>query len=242
SITLWYANRMLKKAFERSSLRIFADELDSIPPRERSEASRMFEIVGPIVPRAPDERRDVLKEKIVADLWDHQFGIRKLIVVAIGGTSIGKYLIDFLYTNSKEITEKLDCLILILLGPRVERSAYAEDSLDFIRFVGFTPDTLGYFKAADCVVSQAGASTLNEVASVGTPCVAIPIENHFEQKANANGFSEKYRFVVLRYRQLNVKSFVGSVEAAMGKKYVPPDYSKAAEKVAGLILKSAKGA
>ncbi|MDA4111483.1 MAG: hypothetical protein OK439_03020, partial [Thaumarchaeota archaeon] len=120
SLTLWYANRMLKKAFEKSSLSIFADELDSIPPRRRSEASRMFEIVGPIVPSAPDERRDVLKEKIVADLWGQQFGTRKLIVVAIGGTSIGKYLIDFLNTNSKEITEKLDCLILILLGPRVE--------------------------------------------------------------------------------------------------------------------------
>jgi UDP:flavonoid glycosyltransferase YjiC (YdhE family) len=73
---------------------------------------------------------------------------------------------------------------------------------------------------------------------LGTPCVVIPIENHFEQEANAKRFSEKYGFVVLRYDDLNAKSLVDSIKSATSKNYEPPDFSGGAEKAARLILNS----
>jgi predicted glycosyltransferase len=235
-ITLWYANRMLSKAFEKASLRIFADDLDAIPQTLREKVNKSFEIVGPIVSKAPSLAKEELRKKLL-DTWNKNPETKRLIVVTIGGTSIGEYLVDFLYENSEEISGKLDCHIVVLLGPRLQASDYSEKGKSEFTFVPFSVNSLEYFKAADCIVAQAGASTLNEVASLGVPCVVIPIENHFEQEANALRFSEKLGFVVLRYRDLTASSFVGAVNKALGTSYVPQFSRSAAEKAAALILK-----
>ncbi|MDA4129418.1 MAG: hypothetical protein OK457_01485 [Thaumarchaeota archaeon] len=234
-ITIWYTNRMLGKAFDMNSLRIYADDLDSIPDLLRSKIGRTFEIVGPIIPSPPAESKAKLKEDLIAEFWGNNDVSKKLLVISVGGTSIGKILIDFVFANIDEISRKLECLVLILLGPRVEKSAYNFSGQEALRFVPFTPDALRFFKAADCVVTQAGASTLNEVASLGTPCVVVPIENHFEQEANAERFSEKYGFPRLSYGALNATIFVESVEKSLMKAYVPSNPTHGAEKAASLI-------
>ena len=235
-ITLWYANRMLRNAFEKASLRIFSDELDAIPPSMREKACESFEIVGPIVPEAPLQSKEELWKKLL-DIWNKSLKTKRLIVVSVGGTSIGKYLIDFLYENFQEISGKLECQIVVLLGPRIQFSDHFSKRRPELTFVPFSVNSLEYFKAADCVVAQAGASTLNEVASLGVPCIVMPIENHFEQEANAQRFSEKFGFVVLKYRDLTASSFVAAVNKALGNSYFPQFSPSAAGKAAVLILK-----
>ena len=234
-ITMWYANRMLAKAFQKASLRILADDLESVPASLREKIATSFAIVGPVVPESSDESKLGIKKKVMQDYWNTPDDSKLLLVVSVGGTSVGKYLIDFLYKKSEEITRNLDCLILILLGPRIDPANYASVNSGALRFVTFTPSTLGLFKAADCVVSQAGASTLNEVASVGTACVVLPVENHFEQEANARRFSQKYGFVVQKYQDLSVATLVNSVRQAVGPRLSPQNFS-GAQKAAELIL------
>jgi UDP:flavonoid glycosyltransferase YjiC (YdhE family) len=235
-ITLWYANRMLSKAFANSSLRIFADDLDAIPPSMRGKVRESFELVGPIVQDAPQQTKEELKRKILEKFWGDQVPSKRLIVVSIGGTSIGKYLVDFMYENSEEISGKLESQLLILLGPRIQAMGYLSSNSSKMKFVAFSVASMEFFKASDCVVSQAGASTLNEVASLGIPCVVTPIENHFEQETNARRFSEKYGFVVLKYRDLSINSFVASVTEVLDKSYDPPISNDGANKAASLIL------
>jgi UDP:flavonoid glycosyltransferase YjiC (YdhE family) len=214
-LTIWYANRMLANAFDKSSLRILADDLESIPSALRGKVTASFAIVGPILQKPPVESKTELKKNVVKNFWSSSEVSKKLVVVSIGGTSVGKYLIDFLYKNSEEITSNLDCLILVLLGPRIDPANYETISKGAFRLVPFMTNTLELFKAADCVLTQAGASTLNEVASVSTPCVIFPIENHFEQEANAARFSKKYGFVVLKYSELTPKTLVDSVKQSL---------------------------
>ncbi len=232
---MWYANRMLAKAFDRASLRILADDPDCVPSALKEKTTSSFSIVGPIVPHSTDESKTDLKKKILQYYWNSPDYSKMLVVVSVGGTSVGKYLIDFLYKNSDDITRKLDCLIVMLLGPRIEAVNYASVARDSVRIVPFIPNTLELFKSADCVLSQAGASTLNEVASVGTPCVVFPIENHFEQEANARRFSQKYGFVVQQYRGLTTKTLVNSVNQALPPR-VDQESFLGAEKAADLIL------
>ncbi len=234
-LTMWYANRMLAKAFDRASLRILADDPDCVPSALKEKTTSSFSIVGPIVPHSTDESKTDLKKKILQHYWNSPDYSKMLVVVSVGGTSVGKYLIDFLYKNSDDITRKLDCLIVMLLGPRIEAVNYASVARDSVRIVPFIPNTLELFKSADCVLSQAGASTLNEVASVGTPCVVFPIENHFEQEANARRFSQKYGFVVQQYRGLTTKTLVNSVNQALPPR-VDQESFLGAEKAADLIL------
>ncbi|MGA2874061.1 MAG: glycosyltransferase [Nitrososphaerales archaeon] len=230
-IVTWYANRMLVKAYNNSQLRIFADSVDFIPKKIPK-----FEIVGPILEQTPPESREELGRK----LFPGKSGI--VIVVSVGGTSVGKYLLDFFVSNQKSFLAALDSTLVLLLGPRIDRSQYQQDSENLV-LVPFTPDALAYFKAADCVVAQAGGSTLNEIASMGTPCVTIPIKNHWEQEASAKTFSEKCGFKIVQFDEVSTESLVTAINSAINSKYEPMR-SNGAEVAATLIsnyLKSGEG-
>ena len=234
-----HANRMLSRAYAACNPRIFADEIDSIPEPIRNRAARAFSIVGPILPDPPIESQSALKENVLQDYFDIAADNKKLIVVSLGGTAAGKYLVDFFAKKNEELSQKLNCRIIVLLGPRIDQSLLAGIENGSIRFIPFTSDMMGYLKASDCVVCQAGASTLNEVLAVGTPCVAIPISNHFEQEANARRFAEKYGFVNLRYEQVSVSSIVASVnEAILIRKHLAVDFSSNVAKAGKLILEA----
>ncbi len=234
----WYANRMLWKGYAACAPRIFADDLDLIPASLKVKAQKVFSVVGPILPDPPAESKSALKEKILTDHFGVCADHMKLLVIAVGGTDIGKYLISFFVQNQTELSEKLNCNILVLLGPRIDGTIFGEVKGICLRLLPFSPSVMGYFKAADCVICQAGASTLNEVLAVGTPCVTIPISNHFEQEANAMRFSEKYGFARLSYADVNVHAIVRAVEKATSTEPLPVNFSANVTKAGDLILQT----
>jgi len=130
--------------------------------------------VGPIV-RKIDSSRDQLREK---------FGFEnKTILVCIGGTDAGIFLIEKIL----EILPKLekDMEVVIVTGPSLQKDFEAVKNLGFIRNLHEA------IFASDVVVSLAGKSTIDETKAYGTPGIFIPIKDHFEQEDNAKneGFS-----------------------------------------------------
>ena len=87
--------------------RIFADDASFIPKNVPK-----FEIVGPVLEQIPAESREELRRR----LFPENRGA--VIVVSVGGTSVGKYLLDFLVSNQKQIRESLDSTLVLLLGPK----------------------------------------------------------------------------------------------------------------------------
>ena len=234
--TIWLANRYARKSWLRSSVRIFADELDSLPERDRDWTMQNFQVVGPIYSDLPQESKEQLRARLLPDSAE-----RKLIVFTVGGTSLGKYLADFVLSDQDSLSNELDANILILAGPRVEIVS-STGSKAWPKVIGFTPNVIEYFKAADSVVAQAGGSTLNEVSVVGTPCVSIPILDHFEQQANASRFQKKFGFPVLQYDQLNHRNLVDTIRQSLQLKYTAAGSSEgvrmAAETISRAFLSS----
>jgi predicted glycosyltransferase len=227
-----YANRVLKKAYMNQQLRIYAEDQETLPRsgRIRNWVLKNFEIVGPVVENLPTESKGQLKKKLLRSTEDVRF-----IVVTIGGTSIGKKLAHVIMRDANRISEKLGAYLVLLLGPRVDPKSLGQTNSSRISLVPFTNEALGFFKAADCVVAQAGASTLNELASIGVPCVVVPVENHFEQQRNAKRFSEKYGFKILKFGEITGPSLVQAIEEAEDTEYQPMPPTKAALRAAGLI-------
>ncbi|MDG7001708.1 MAG: hypothetical protein JRN15_21630 [Nitrososphaerota archaeon] len=221
-IVIWYANRMLAKAYQNSGLRIFVDDAES------ETNSMNFQVVGPVIGQFPLESRDELRTRL--------FSVKRrlIILVCVGGTSTGKHLLDAIYSQRKTILSEIkDSALVFMLGPRIDRSQYPENT-ETIQFVTFTSDALAFFKAVDVVICQAGASTMNEVASLGTPCVTVPIAGHWEQEENAMKFAKKYGFQRLAGDKLGAKSIVSAITAAFGSSYRPLS-SSGAERAAELI-------
>ena len=130
--------------------------------------------VGPIV-RMISYSREELRKRFSFD--------RKTIVLSIGGTSAGQFLIDKTIQVFKKLN--LDTDLLIVSGPALNISDQS------IRNLGFVNNLHEFIYAADLIISLAGKSTIDEAASYGTPGIFIPIKGHFEQEENAKkvGFS-----------------------------------------------------
>lgn len=231
-LVMAYANRSLKKAFLKQNIRIFADDADALPKSElmKKWVSENFHIVGPIMDDLPAKPKKELKH----DLFQLQDD-RRLVVFTIGGTSIGRTLVEFVIRNADEISSSLNAHLGVLLGPRLDAASFSSLGSLNLTVVPFTKDSIRYFKAADCVVTQAGAPTLNEVASLGTPCVCVPIANHWEQSQNAQRFASRYNFRILEYEELSTDSLKRAVESATPRNYKPLETSGAAAEAARLI-------
>ncbi len=232
-LKLGYANRMLKKAYLNQQLRIFLDTPDALPESTdvRKWIAGNFHVLGPVVENiVPTETREELINKL--------FGRTeaKFIVFNLGGTSIGKPLAQFVIKNANILSEKLDSYLVVLLGPRITPSDLREVKSTRISLIPFSFDIFKYFKIADCVVTQAGISSLYEIASIGAPCVIMPISNHFEQNQNAERFANRYGFQILEYEELSLLTLQKAVVNAISqKKYEPMRPTAAAQSAAKLI-------
>jgi len=161
--------------------------------------------VGPIV-RSTMHTRDELRKNFSFN--------KKTIVVSIGGTAAGKFLIDKVIDSFEKI--KLDAELVIVSGPALKIDN------DNIRNLGFVNNLHEIIYAADLVISLAGKSTIHESRHYGTPGIFIPIKGHFEQEENAKetgfSFDDLFRLESLIPEKINQKriqaNFNGAQKAA----------------------------
>jgi len=125
--------------------------------------------VGPIV-RQTSFSRDELRKKFSFD--------KKTIVISVGGTDAGLYLIEKTIESISKIKSDID--VIVVSGPSLSKK-FGET----VRNFGFVDNLHEIICAADVIVSLAGKSTIDESKVYGTPGIFIPIKGHFEQEDNA---------------------------------------------------------
>ncbi|ABX12090.1 glycosyltransferase [Nitrosopumilus maritimus] len=135
---------------------------------EIGDAQDNIQRVGPIV-RQTDHTREQLREKFSFD--------KKTIVISIGGTDAGLFLIEKALEAITKINQ--DVKIVLVSGPSVEKK------FENVENLGFVENLHEIIFAADVLISLAGKSTIDEANAYGTPAIFIPIKGHFEQEDNA---------------------------------------------------------
>ena len=156
------------------SMRNIIKKCDSVIIPENGLSEKNIVRVGPIV-RSTSYSREELRKKFSFN--------KKTIVVSVGGTSAGHFLINRVIEVVKNL--KIDAELVIVSGPSLEIS-----DKNF-RNLGFVSNLHEVIYASDLVISLAGKSTVDESKHYGTPGIFIPIKGHFEQEKNAKetGFS-----------------------------------------------------
>ncbi len=157
--------------------------------------------VGPIV-RTTQYSRDELRKKFSFN--------KKTIVVSVGGTGAGKFLIDKILEIIDKI--KLDIDFVIVSGPSLKIDT------DKMRNLGFVNNLHEIIYAADLLISLAGKSTIDESIHYGTPGIFIPIKDHFEQEKNAKkvgfSFNDLHRLEDLILEKINEKRIQSNINGA----------------------------
>ena len=161
--------------------------------------------VGPIV-RQIDTSREELRKRFEFE--------RKTILISIGGTSAGIFLIEKALESISKINQDFD--VILVSGPTIDKK------FKNIRNLGFVDNLHEFIFASDVLISLAGKSTIDEAKAYGTSAIFIPIKGHFEQEDNAKNvgfvFEDIYRLDELILEKLeqkrNPNNTQGSIMAA----------------------------
>src|SRR5918995_5615099 len=162
--------------------------------------------VGPVVRNLSTSDRTLLRKKL---------GIEKrTILVSIGGTNAGRYLIEKTVSAYKNLILKMDLDLLVALGPSLTKlenthTDYRENNHTDYRNIGYVDNLHEYVCASDLVVSLAGRSTIDESRVYGTPGIFIPIKDHFEQEQNAKKLGYTYDDISRLERLMREKIEIG---------------------------------
>jgi len=124
--------------------------------------------VGPIV-RQINFSREELRKKFSFE--------KKTIVISIGGTDTGLFLIEKALESISKINQDIE--VVLVSGPAISKK------FENVRNLGFVDNLHELIFAADLLISLAGKSTIDEANAYGTPGIFIPIKGHFEQEDNA---------------------------------------------------------
>ncbi len=152
-------NKSMQEIIQKCDIVIFPENGDDTNNIKR---------VGPIV-RQTNFTREELRMRFSFE--------RKTIVISIGGTSAGIFLIE----KALEVISKMnqDVETVLVAGPAVDRK------FENVKNLGFVDNLHEIIFAADLIISLAGKSTIDEANAYGTPAIFIPIKGHFEQEDNA---------------------------------------------------------
>jgi UDP-N-acetylglucosamine:LPS N-acetylglucosamine transferase len=201
-------------------LTIFLGELEDIPdkkfgfllPNIREFAKARCEFVGYILNMDPDELRD--KTDIRKKLG---YGDEPLIICTIGGTAIGKDLLDLCARAYPLASEKIPDLKMVLVGgPRIH-----PESLNVpqgIEAKGYIPNLTEHFAACDLAIVQAGGTTTLELTALKKPFLYFPLERHCEQQFHVAGRLARHKAgVKMSFRNTTPESLAEKIVADIGK-------------------------
>ena len=136
--------------------------------------------VGPIV-RPFSAAREKLREDL--------FFRKRTILVTVGGTPIGEFLIREAVKAFRALNLD-DTSMIVVSGPKLK----AEPAPGVYTY-GFLPNLQDYVLAADLVITTAGKGTVNEALAAGTPVIAIPPRGHVEAERNAAALGFRFEDV-----------------------------------------------
>jgi UDP:flavonoid glycosyltransferase YjiC (YdhE family) len=166
---------------------IFIGELEDIPdeplgvglPNRREHAATYYEAVGHAIGFDPLDYGDT-----DANRQHLGYGTEPLVVCSVGGTAIGRELLEMCGAAFPALREALPGLRMVLAcGPRLAVDSVTVPAEVEVR--GLVPRLYEHFACADVAVVQCGASSTTELAALERPFVYVPVEGHFEQEVVA---------------------------------------------------------
>ncbi len=145
-------------------------------PNRQDYAKAHYRFIGYIILFDPEKYTD--KMKVRKKLG---YGEGALIICSIGGTSIGRGLLELCNRAYPIIKKKIPDLHMVLVtGPCLSPETIKVQP--GVEVKGFVPDLYQHYAASDLSIVQGGFSSTLELTALRRPFLFFPIEGHSEQE------------------------------------------------------------
>ena len=194
-------------------------------------AKKYYKFTGHILPFDPADYND--KTVIRNELG---YGKETLVICSIGGTSIGKDLLELCGRAYPIIRRQIPDLCMVLIcGPRL--SVDSLQAPDGVEVKGYVPALYEHFAASDLVIVQGGGTATLELTALRQSFLYFPLENHCEQQIHvAERLARHKAGIKMVYSQTTPEILAEKVIANFGKDANYPEIPmQGAQKAAQLI-------
>jgi UDP-N-acetylglucosamine:LPS N-acetylglucosamine transferase len=233
-----------RKLFSRGkNLALFAGEPEDVPdkglgfllPNRRDHADKHYKFTGYVLQFDPVKYAD--KAEIRAKLG---YGAEPLVVCAIGGTSIGRGLLQLCGRAYPIIKRKVPDLRMVLVcGPRL-----AAESLEVpegVQVTGYVPALYEHFAASDLAIVQGGGTTTLELTALRRPFLYFFLAKHCEQQIHVAGRLARHQAgIKMVYSDTTPEILAEKVIANLGKEVnyssIPVNGAQKAAQLIGELL------
>ena len=229
-----------------SDLSIFIGEPEDIPdrlfgeglPNLREWTKTHFRFSGYILPFDPTDYSDrqSLRKELGFSTDD------KILLVAVGGTSVGRPLIEKCLEAQADLRRLIPGIrTIVLCGPRIDPKSFPPG--ESVEFKSFISDPIKLYAACDLAVIQSGLSTAMELTSLRRPFLYFPLLDHFEQQDFVHFRLKRYRAGVrMDFDRTSPSLLAEAVAANMDApvNYLPVE-TQGAQKAATMIMELLAG-
>lgn len=164
------------------------------------------------------------------------FGSEPLIVCAIGGTQIGKALLELCGRAYPILRQHLPGLRMIAVaGPRLSPDALSLP--EGVERRGYVHHLFELLAASDLSIVQGGGTTTLELTALRRPFIYFPLEGHFEQRVHvARRIAAHGAGVRMEFHDTSPARLAEAVLANIGAApHYPPIRSNGAERAADAL-------
>ncbi|MEW5924357.1 MAG: glycosyltransferase [Candidatus Zixiibacteriota bacterium] len=246
-LKVYMMNRLWSGGFKHGSppydLALFVGEPEDVPnkpfgfllPNRREFAQKRYKFVGYILPFDPANYMDPAKIRMRLG-----YGKETLIICAIGGTSIGKELLELCGNTFPLIKRKIPNVRMVLVcGPRLDiKSLRIPDGVE-IR--GYVPRLYEHLASCDLAIVQSGGTSTLELTALRRPFIYFPIEGHFEQEIHVAGRLARHRAGIrMHYSETTPAILAEQAIAAVGRcvnyELIPTNGAQKSAELISLLL------
>ena len=238
---LIWAKTDRKLLSDQKNLALFAGEPEDVPdkgfgfllPNRHDHAKAHYKFTGYILPFDPAEYTDKAKVRAKSG-----YGQEPLVVCSIGGTSIGKDLLELCGQAYPIIKQKVpDLRMVLIFGPRLSIESLVVPEGVEVR--GYVPALYEHFAASDLAIVQGGGTITLELTALRRPFLYFPLTNHCEQQIHvAERLARHQAGIKMVYSQTTPEILAEKVIANLSKEVnYPPIPVNGAQKAAQLISK-----
>lgn len=160
------------------------DDVTELPfgpgmPRIRDWTDRNFAYAGYALPFDAAAYADT--ERLRARLGYRRD--EKLVVAAVGGTAVGRHLLDKIAASFTTMRRELPGLHIVLVtGPRLAADSFPR--VDGLEVRPYVHNLFEHLACSDLALVQGGLSTCMELVATRRPFLSFPLQNHFEQNVH----------------------------------------------------------
>jgi len=246
AVNVWnliWAKTDRKLLSKPKNLALFVGQMEDVPDKKfgllhanrRDHAKKFYNFTGYVLPFDPSQYTD--KTKIRTKLG---YGPQPLIICTIGGTSIGKELLELCAQAWPIIKQQIPDLQMVLVcGPRL-----ATDKLKIpqgVQVKGYVPALYEHFAACDLAIVQGGGTTTIELTVLNKPFLYFPLAMHCEQQMHvAERIKRQNAGIRMEYSKTTPETLADRVIAYLDKKRkyppIPTDGAKNAAKIIANLL------